>query len=625
VTSTTAAFQATYRLALRRHLREPTETSLAAGHEIGRQALADGLSILTVTEHHFRVLAEMFPDPAQFSSAPLDAALQFLLQTLAALDIATRGFLDRTRGYQEQRARAEALEELAQLRALESAFRRAMMDSLQEGFFVTDHESAITEVNAAFTELTGYPPEGLPYRWPHPWIPGDQESRLEHEAVREAIFRDGAGRFTLPIRRRDGHRRWLAMMVNSLVDPSDEQSRRIFVGTIRDITAERAAADREHAAAQFHSAVATATSVPEVIEGGLAALRTLAGVDRAIAAVWSDHNPTVYAVGLPGPVSWASLDEQVRDALVKARQESLPHVTLERTLNSSGVGGALAMPISAGRDAAVWLELARPDLVTAEDRSLIMLLASQLGYALHRARSYDQARTVSLTLQNAMLSHGELPEGFAVRYEPAVQPLEVGGDWYDVLPLPNNLIGIVVGDCVGRGLAAAAVMGQLRSSCRALLLRGAGPGEVLDDLDAVATRIPDARCTTVCCATIDPERGVLTYSSAGHMPSILSRPGQPTELLTSANAVPLATVACAPRPEATTTLTPGATLLLYTDGLVERRGASIDVGISAVAELLAGAAQLTPELVTDAVVSQQRPPNGYDDDVAVLAYRHPAR
>ncbi|HEY0578125.1 MAG TPA: SpoIIE family protein phosphatase [Pseudonocardia sp.] len=623
MTSPIESFQATYRLALRRHLREPTETTLAAGHEIGRQALSDGLSILTVTEHHFRVLAELYPDLAQFTSTQLEAALQFLLQTLAALDIATRGFLDRTRGYQEQRARAEAFEELAQLRARESAFRRAMMDSLQEGFFVTDHESAITDVNAAFAELTGYPPEGLPYRWPHPWIPGDQESRLEHEAARETISRDGAGRFTLPIRRRDGHRRWLAIMVNSLVEPSDEQSRRIFVGTIRDITAERAAADREHAAAQFHSAVAAATSVPEVIEGGLTALRTLAGVDRAIAAVWSDHNPSVYAVGLPGPVSWASLDEQVQDALMKARQDPLPHVTLVRTLDGAGAGGALAMPISAGGDAAVWLELARPDLVTAEDRSLISLLASQLAQALHRARSYDQARTVSLTLQNAMLSHGELPDGFAVRYEPAVQPLEVGGDWYDVLPLPNNLIGIVVGDCVGRGLAAAAVMGQLRSSCRALLLRGASPGAVLEDLDAVATRIPDARCTTVCCATIDPERGVLTYSSAGHMPAILSRPGRPTELLTSANAVPLATVACAPRPEASTTLTPGATLLLYTDGLVERRGASIDVGISAVASLLAGAAQLTPELVTDAVVDQLRPPSGYDDDVAVLAYRHP--
>ena len=106
-----------------------------------------------------------------------------------------------------------------------------------------------------------------------------------------------------------------------------------------------------------------------------------------------------------------------------------------------------------------------------------------------------------------------------MRYEPAVPPLEIGGDWYDVLPIGDHRIGIVVGDCVGRGLPAAAIMGQLRSSARALLLTGAEPALLLEQLDSAASLIPDAYCTTVFLAILDTESGVLEYSNAGHMPA----------------------------------------------------------------------------------------------------------
>lgn len=109
-----------------------------------------------------------------------------------------------------------------------------------------------------------------------------------------------------------------------------------------------------------------------------------------------------------------------------------------------------------------------------------------------------------IALQRAILGPSVLPEGFAVRYEPATPPLEVGGDWYDIVGLADGRIGIgiVVGDCVGRGLGAASVMGQLRSACRALLLQEASPSRVLTVLDEFAVSVPGAVCTTVFCGVL---------------------------------------------------------------------------------------------------------------------------
>ena len=177
----------------------------------------------------------------------------------------------------------------------------------------------------------------------------------------------------------------------------------------------------------------------------------------------------------------------------------------------------------------MWLELRVPRRVSAEDRLLVTVLVGHLGLAIQHVRQFETARETSLTLQHAMLAPTELPPGFAVRYEPAVSPLEIGGDWYDVLRVGDHRIGIIVGDCVGRGLSAAAVMGQLRSSARALLLTGAEPAKLLEELDAVAELIPDAFCTTVFLAVLDTESGEFCYSCAGHLPAVLAAPqSEPT-------------------------------------------------------------------------------------------------
>jgi anti-sigma regulatory factor (Ser/Thr protein kinase) len=189
--------------------------------------------------------------------------------------------------------------------------------------------------------------------------------------------------------------------------------------------------------------------------------------------------------------------------------------------------------------------------------------------------------------------------------------------------LADGRIGVVVGDCVGRGLAAASVMGQLRSACRALLLEATSPGRILTSLDGFAALVPGGRCTTVFCGILDPSTGELAYSSAGHPPAILVHGDGHVELLEEGRYTPLSVVAGASRPEATATLPLGSTLLLYTDGLIERRGQSLDDGIDrAVAAVSAGRADPV-ERLADRIMPLLLPDGGYEDDVAVLLYRRP--
>jgi anti-sigma regulatory factor (Ser/Thr protein kinase) len=201
--------------------------------------------------------------------------------------------------------------------------------------------------------------------------------------------------------------------------------------------------------------------------------------------------------------------------------------------------------------------------------------------------------------------------------------LEIGGDWYDVVRVGDNRIGIIVGDCVGRGLSAAAVMGQLRSSARALLFTGAEPAKLLEELDAVAKLIPDAFCTTVFMAILDTESGQFCYSCAGHLPAVVAAPKSEPELLADARSVPLAVHRKDSRPQSTVVLAPGSTLMLYTDGLVERRESSIDDGIARVSATVADGMHLTVDGVADAVLREMAPPAGYDDDIAIIVYRQP--
>jgi anti-sigma regulatory factor (Ser/Thr protein kinase) len=210
-----------------------------------------------------------------------------------------------------------------------------------------------------------------------------------------------------------------------------------------------------------------------------------------------------------------------------------------------------------------------------------------------------------------------------VRYQAASRPLQVGGDWYDIVDLDDGRIALIVGDCVGHGLTAATVMGQLRSACRALLLDHPSPRAALASLDRFAARLPGAECTTAVCAVLNPATGELVYSSAGHLPPILVDPDGTIHYLEEGHTIPLGLRPDRPRPEARVVLPARATLLLYTDGLVERRRSSLDDGITRVSSLVRDGRALTLEDLANDVMTQVAPRGGYQDDVVLLLYRHP--
>ncbi|MDK3254999.1 SpoIIE family protein phosphatase [Blastococcus capsensis] len=276
-----------------------------------------------------------------------------------------------------------------------------------------------------------------------------------------------------------------------------------------------------------------------------------------------------------------------------------------------------------------------------EYRVFLTLAAGQVAAAVADARAVEQERRraderaeldrarsqflteVAVTFQRAVLGPTLLPDGFAVHYEPATGTLEVGGDWYDVVDLPDGSYGVVVGDVVGAGLSAAAVMGQLRSAGRALLLESRSPAHVLAALDRFAALVPGAAVSTVFCAVIDPASGSLRYSSAGHVPGIVVDAEGRSSLLEAAASLPLAVVADLRRPEAELELPPGSTLLLYTDGLVERRDQGLDEGMARAVRALTSGRSLPPAVLAD-VLTRELLGDAPDDDVAFLLYRRGA-
>ncbi|HSV40343.1 MAG TPA: SpoIIE family protein phosphatase [Nocardioidaceae bacterium] len=227
------------------------------------------------------------------------------------------------------------------------------------------------------------------------------------------------------------------------------------------------------------------------------------------------------------------------------------------------------------------------------------------------------------TLQRSLLPD-RLPEvpgvALASRYVPATSDIQVGGDWYDVVPLPGGKIGLAIGDVAGHGLQAAATMGQVRMALRAYALQDPSPVAVVTGLHRLVEQLPMSQMVTLLYLVFDPATGSLRFTNAGHPPALVLGDGG-CDFLLDAVSPPIGVAAASTFFEAGYELPPGATLLLYTDGLVERRGVSIQEGLDRLSSEALCQFDGDVEALCDHLISVMLDQDTVSDDTALLAMR----
>lgn len=301
---------------------------------------------------------------------------------------------------------------------------------------------------------------------------------------------------------------------------------------------------------------------------------------------------------------------------------------LDQVLRSSKPRTVLSRKVPSGRS--YTFTCTPVDISATPEGGGVLIFAADVtdqAVAADRLRvSERELRETAVTLQRSLLPQ-ELEEPDDLRiaavYHPGGTEAAVGGDWYDVITLGGGRTALVIGDVMGRGVRAAAVMGQLRTAVRAYARLDLPPHEVLQLLDGLATEIDANQIATCAYAVHDPNEGRLVYASAGHLP-ILVRDDSGTVLRAEEPIGPPLGTGGWMHASGSIPLGPGSTAVLYTDGLVERRDKDLDEGIAALEEALAGATG-TPQVICDRLVRSAGMTADHDDDVAVLVLQHPSR
>ncbi|MGY2085750.1 SpoIIE family protein phosphatase [Blastococcus sp. SYSU DS0539] len=303
-----------------------------------------------------------------------------------------------------------------------------------------------------------------------------------------------------------------------------------------------------------------------------------------------------------------------------------------------GLRAWAALPLQAGEQVlgALAVGWQRPQPLEDDDVRVLEAFAAQCGQALDRVARLEQerrqaraTRSLAEALQRSMLTDPPRTEGLgiAVRYRPAAQEARVGGDWYDAFGTPDGATTLVVGDVSGHDRTAAALMGQLRNVLRGIAhALGSDPAQVLSAVDRAMAGLGIATLASAVLARIETPAGrapgtgrVLRWSNAGHPPPLLVGPDGAAELLERPRNLLLGVVPDAPRSEHVLPLPPGATLVLYTDGLVERRGSTLDDGLRRLAAAAGDLPGLPVEAVADTLLARLAP--DYSDDVALVVLR----
>ncbi|MFJ3640516.1 SpoIIE family protein phosphatase [Streptomyces sp. NPDC090108] len=406
------------------------------------------------------------------------------------------------------------------------------------------------------------------------------------------------------------------------------------IGTTLEL--ERTALELAEVAVPELADIAAVDLLDAVVEGRPSTLRPAEpAVMRALALRAERESEAVEAADPPGEVALYAPDRLVTQCVRTAEAVMLPRVSEEDLpriarspeaavmLGRVGLHSYLAVPLIARGEVLGALDLKRtrnPAPFDADDLLLARELASRAAVQIDNARWYQNARNTALTLQRSLLP-GEPPvtTGLEVasRYQPAGATTEVGGDWFDVIPLDGDRTALVVGDVMGSGIGAAATMGRLRTATTTLASLGLDPAMLLEQLNRTSSALEPSIATCVY-AVHDPHLRRCRIANAGHLPPVRVRPGHPPELLDLPTGVPLG-VGGVEFSTVTVDFEPGDELVFYTDGLVETRCHSLDERLDVLLSLLDDPGRPLEETCDLLLRTLHHPDN--HDDVALLIAR----
>ncbi|HEU0023057.1 MAG TPA: SpoIIE family protein phosphatase [Thermoleophilaceae bacterium] len=556
------------------------------------------------------------------------------------------GGLRREAGAAEARTR--------ELRESESR-TRLLLDTAPDAFVAIEgKEGTVTGWNTAAERLFGYSAAevmGRPLReliFPADGVEAHDQRRGELMEGREPVK---VVHLELELMRKDG-----------TTFPADETLTRVTVGDdvmlsgfIRDVSErrrrqkEREALMREQAArAEAERMTALVSGMQLLVDATLAHRTTddiLPDLVDRVRSVLEADGATIYLAEEDRLVLRASTaGSESADAAepvrfgegfagrVAATREALLSQDPEADLEDPGLrdlelDSLIGMPLLAEGEVTGVLVVcaAAPRRFTADDMAVLGLAADRVALGIGRTRVYEREHRIAETLQRSLLPD-RLPDlpGLAVaaRYLPAAAEAEVGGDWYDVIPIPGGRVGMVMGDVAGKGLAAASMVGRLRSALRAYALEGHNPATAIEQLNRLLwTEAEDSQMATLLYAIVDPGANAISWVNAGHMPPLLVQAGGQPEFLTGARSVPLGVLPFPTFEQVDAQMGSGSAVVLYTDGLIERPGTIIDEGMERLAQVIDGVGP-DPEALCDHLLARLVPGGGAADDVALLALRN---
>jgi PAS domain S-box-containing protein len=533
-------------------------------------------------------------------------------------------------------------EKNAALRESEQRFRAAF-EGAPIGIGMSTLEGEWLEVNAALCDLLGRSSVEL-LEQPLWELVHPEDRERERDAVEQLLAdRHGSHQAELRLVRADAEPTHALVSVSVSSDAQDRPLHLLW--QVMDVTARKREAAERNARAEAEVVAQTLGKLERVTGAALEhlelhdllellveSIREAFHADLARILLVDPERKSLLRVGAaagfrdPPASAPVALNGALEEAVLAARPVTLAALSegigLDPALAAEEPRALMVAPlIVKGRvGGAVELGLRSERRFSAEDESLLILMADRAGLAIEHARAYERELGNVEMLQRSLLPDRlpRVPGGqVAARYMPG--GADVGGDWYDAVRLKDGRLGVAMGDVVGHGIGAASLMGQLRHATRAYALEGLPPGVVLDRLDHLVRSLGDGQMATLIYLVVDPDLRSLQLASAGHVPPLVIGPDGRGRFLDKAPDPPLGVFDTGGHTELVADLEPGSTLVLYTDGLVEERGVSIDAGLEALREAARDPGDL--EELCDHLVQTMlavHPPN---DDIAVLALR----